>query len=195
MTLRLSPLLTALLVLVPLAACHRNRPQAAAVPTSDAPPLPTATDDRDRLERERLERERLEREAAERTRLESLERALAATVHFAFDRYDLSEEARTLLAAKWEVLVALPALRLRIEGHADELGSDEYNLALGLQRAAAVKRFFTQRDIADDRFEIVSRGEEQRVCQDPVDSCRARNRRAEFHVIEGLGRMGSNHGS
>lgn len=195
MTPRLTRVLTAILILAPLAACHRNRPQQAAIPATDATPQAPATDDRDRLERERLERERLEREAAERARLESLERTLAATVHFAFDRYDLSEEARTLLAAKWEVLVALPAIRLRIEGHADDLGSDEYNLALGLQRAAAVKRFFTQRDIADDRLEILSRGEEQQVCQDPDDSCRARNRRTEFHVLEGLARMGSNNGS
>lgn len=178
----------ALLVALLLAgtACSRKRPDVAPPPTPQAATPVADSDDRERLERERLERERAEREAAARARREEIQRVLSVPVYFGFDRYDLSADAREILEAKWGVLTANPALRLRIAGHADELGSDEYNLALGMQRAAAVKRFFTQRDVADGRLEIISFGEEQPVCADPGEACRSRNRRAEFQITAGL---------
>ncbi|MEP7384754.1 MAG: OmpA family protein [Gemmatimonadota bacterium] len=185
----------ALAVLAPLAGCGRKK---VATPAPQVVPAPTPTptsDDSERLARERAERERAEREAAARARREAIERTLSTTVLFGFDRYDLTADARTLLEAKWTILRDNPSLRLRLEGHADDLGSDEYNLALGMQRAAAVKRFFSQRDIPEHRLEIVSFGEEQPTCTEGTDGCRAMNRRAEFRIITGLDAVAVRDGS
>jgi len=178
--------------------CGRAKPEPAPTPASDVAPAPNddaARLERERLERERLERERAEREAAARTRRAEIERVLLASIHFGFDRFDLTVEARALLESKWTVLSANPSLRLRIEGHADDLGSDEYNLALGMQRAAATKRFFVQRDIAENRIEVVSFGEEQPVCTEASEPCRIQNRRAAFQVISGFETVTSDRGT
>lgn len=184
-TLARSSALLALLVLS-TAACSRKKPQVAPPAPAPEPAAAPVVDDSERLERERLERERAAREAAERARRAEIERTIGTTIYFGFDRYDLTAEARALLDAKWSVLQANPTIRLRIEGHADDLGSDEYNLALGNQRAAAAKRYFVQRDISDSRIEIVSFGEEQPACNDASESCRSLNRRGEFRIIGGF---------
>lgn len=184
--MRRSSTVLALVVLGALTvACSRKRPEVAPVTPPAAPPASPAPDDRERLERERLERERAEREAA-RARRAEIERVMSEPIYFGFDRFDLTAEARATLEAKWSLLTANPSLRLLVEGHADDLGSDEYNLALGMQRASAVRRFFAQRDIAEDRIAVVSLGEERPTCTDPDESCRRRNRRAEFRITAGL---------
>jgi peptidoglycan-associated lipoprotein len=76
-------------------------------------------------------------------------------------------------------------VRLRITGHTDDRGADEYNLALGQRRAAAAKRFLTQRDVDAARVEIASVGEERPVCTEETEACWARNRRAEFTITAG----------
>jgi peptidoglycan-associated lipoprotein len=171
--------------LVALSACHKKKPETAAPPAPAVNPVrETATNndgDRDRAERERLERERLEREK----RLAEMRRTMAEPIYFGFDRSDLTPEARQSLEAKWTILRANPSMRITIEGNADDLGSDEYNLALGQRRAAAAKRFLTQREIDPDRVEIASFGEERPTCQAATDDCRATNRRDEFRVTAG----------
>lgn len=81
-----------------------------------------------------------------------------------------------------EVLRGDPTYRLRIEGHADERGSDEYNLALAMRRAAAVQRYLANGGIESSRLEAVSLGEERPVCVEPAEGCWQRNRRAEFVI-------------
>ena len=110
---------------------------------------------------------------------------MTAPIYFGFDRSDLTAEARTALEAKFAILSANPAMRIMIEGHTDDVGSDEYNLALGQRRAAAAKRFLVQREVDADRIEIASFGEERPACQDATDECRGRNRRDEFKIVAG----------
>lgn len=110
---------------------------------------------------------------------------LAERIHFALDRADLSIEARTSLAAKAEVMRMSPDVKLRIAGHADERGSDEYNLALSKRRAAEVRRFLVQQGIDGARLEIVGYGEEQPLETLSTEPAWAMNRRAEFSVIGG----------
>ena len=110
---------------------------------------------------------------------------LAERIHFALDRSDLSPEARTTLAAKAEILRASPNVTLRISGHADERGSDEYNLALSKRRAAEAKRFLTQQGVDSTRLETVGYGEEQPMDTGATEPAWATNRRAEFSVIGG----------
>lgn len=110
---------------------------------------------------------------------------LEERIHFALDRSDLSPEARTLLAAKVEILRSAPGLTLRINGHADERGSDEYNLALSKRRAAEAKRFLVQRGIDAARFETVGYGEEQPIDPSGSETAWSMNRRADFRVTGG----------
>jgi peptidoglycan-associated lipoprotein len=110
---------------------------------------------------------------------------LEERIHFALDRADLSSEARATLAAKVEILRTSPGLTLRIKGHADERGSDEYNLALSKRRAAEAKRFMTGQGIEASRLETVGYGEEQPVDPSATESAWAMNRRADFQVTGG----------
>jgi peptidoglycan-associated lipoprotein len=110
---------------------------------------------------------------------------LEERISFGFDQSDLSPVAREKLLAKAEILRAIPSLSLRIEGHADERGSDEYNLALSNRRAAAAMRFLGNHGISPDRLETVGYGEEQPLDPAENESAWARNRRDEFRVSSG----------
>lgn len=106
-------------------------------------------------------------------------------IYFEFDRSDLNPAARQSLVEKGEVLRAIPSLTLRIEGHADERGSDEYNLALSNRRAAAAKRFLIQQGISEDRVETTGYGEERPLDEAETEAAWAHNRRDEFRVSSG----------
>jgi peptidoglycan-associated lipoprotein len=110
---------------------------------------------------------------------------LEQRIHFALDRADLSADARATLAAKVEILRTSPGLTLRIDGHADERGSDEYNLALSKRRAAEAKRFMMGQGIEADRLETVGYGEEQPLDSSSGEAAWATNRRADFRVTGG----------
>jgi peptidoglycan-associated lipoprotein len=120
---------------------------------------------------------------------DALRNTLREVIHFDFDESDLRGDARSRLDAKLPILLANPGLTLRIAGHADERGSDEYNLALGQRRAAAAKRYLTERGVADGRVETVSFGEEQPVAAGGDESSHAANRRAEFEITAGGDRL------
>ena len=110
---------------------------------------------------------------------------LTATIYFDFDRSDITDESRAKLDAKVPVLTQNTSVRIRIAGHTDSRGSDEYNLALGQRRAAAAKRYLTDRGIDGSRIEIVSFGEERPTCTDESEGCWSRNRRDEFEITGG----------
>ena len=178
-----------LLVVAASTACGRKQAETAPAPST------TTSDERERArrdsidranaERERLDRERLDRERIARERVEEARRTMEAVIYFGYDRSDLTVEARNTLDAKLPLFGANRDVRIVIEGHTDERGSDEYNLALAQRRAAAAKRYLTQRGIAAERIEIRSLGEEQPVCTEEQESCWSRNRRDEFRVTTG----------
>ncbi len=101
-------------------------------------------------------------------------------VHFDFDRYDLRPDARATLRTDADWLKANPSVRVEIEGHADEQGTNEYNLALGAKRAESVKRYLVDLGIAPNRSSIISYGEELPLCREHNESCWGKNRRAHF---------------
>lgn len=103
-------------------------------------------------------------------------------VNFDFDRYDLRPDAREILKANAAWLKANPQVRVEIEGHCDERGTDEYNLALGAKRADSAKRFLTDLAIAPNRLRTVSYGEELPLCKEQNEICWAKNRRARFVI-------------
>jgi peptidoglycan-associated lipoprotein len=166
----------------------RARPAPAPPAPEPARPVVDSAAIRDSLDRLALERARADSiAAAEELRrvAEEARNTLRATISFGFDQAVLSAEARARLDAKLVILRANPRMRIRIVGHADDRGSDEYNLALGQRRAAAAKRYLVQRGIEERRFETVSRGEEEPVCRERTQSCWSRNRRDEFLILIG----------
>jgi peptidoglycan-associated lipoprotein len=106
-----------------------------------------------------------------------------ADVHFDFDRYDLMPYTRDTLNqvhATW--LKAHPQASVEIEGHGDDRGTSEYNLALGAKRAENVKRYLIDLGIAANRLSTISYGEELQLCNQQNEACWAKNRRAHFVV-------------
>jgi peptidoglycan-associated lipoprotein len=78
---------------------------------------------------------------------------------------------------------ANPSARVEIEGHCDDIGSDEYNLALGAKRAQIAKDFLVSHGVAADRLVTISYGKEAPACFERSDECRVMNRRARFVVF------------
>jgi peptidoglycan-associated lipoprotein len=105
-------------------------------------------------------------------------------VYFAFDSFDLRPDARATLKANADWLKANPSTRVEIEGHTDERGTNEYNLALGAKRAQAAKDYLVSLGIPADRLSTISYGEELPGCKEQSEDCWQKNRRDRF-VIAG----------
>jgi peptidoglycan-associated lipoprotein len=103
-------------------------------------------------------------------------------IHFGFDQYVLTPEAKSVLVSNAGLLRAAPAINVMIEGHCDERGSDEYNLALGEKRALAAKNYLVSLGVAADRLNTISYGEEMPLAMGDNKEAWAKNRRAEFKV-------------
>lgn len=104
-------------------------------------------------------------------------------IYFEFDRYDLKPDARAILKASAEWLRRNPSARVEIEGHCDERGTNEYNLALGAKRAQAAKDYLVTLGIAKDRLSTKSYGEELQLCKEQTEECWQKNRHDRFVVI------------
>jgi peptidoglycan-associated lipoprotein len=192
-SLRLAPLL--LVSAAVLTACPRRRPAAPPpTPTVNQDSIDAANRTRDSLAA--LDRARQDAIAArERARQDSIanaqrglteaRNALTAAVLFDYDRSDITDEGRALLDAKVPIMSANRSVRVRVAGHTDSRGSDEYNLALGQRRAAAVKRYLTQRGVDASRVDVISYGEERPAAQGEDEGAFSQNRRAEFEIVAG----------
>ena len=106
------------------------------------------------------------------------------TVHFALNQYNIEENDKGTLSKQAAWLTRYPSVRLTVEGHADERGTREYNLALGARRANAVKEFLVAQGVAAGRLETVSYGKERPVCTESGEDCWSQNRRG-VSVITG----------
>lgn len=103
-------------------------------------------------------------------------------VSFAFDSDQLDSAAMEAVRNNAAILESNAALKVEIEGHCDERGSSEYNLALGARRARTVRDALIGLGVSHDRMSTVSYGEELPLCKDTSESCWAENRRA--HLVE-----------
>lgn len=131
-------------------------------------------------EQARLDAERLE---AERARLEQLiNQIMSEDVYFDFDRFELTEKAKELLAQVGELLLRETRFTLTIEGHTDDRGTEDYNFTLGAKRAMKVKEFLAAYGIEKDRMESVSYGKEKPKVQGENEEAYSQNRRANFRV-------------
>jgi peptidoglycan-associated lipoprotein len=175
-----SSILSVLAAAALLAACGKKpapeqpapEPAPAREEAPPPPPPPAANDDN-------------ERRAREAAAAKALRDQLGELIHFDFDKADIRATDQSILDQKAVILAANSAVRLRVAGHCDERGSDEYNLALGNRRAAAAKRYLTGKGVADGRLEVVSYGKERPLDPGHSEDAWAKNRRDEFEVTAG----------
>jgi peptidoglycan-associated lipoprotein len=104
-------------------------------------------------------------------------------VLFEYDRYDLTSDAREILQTNADWLKKNAAARVEVEGHCDERGTNDYNIALGAKRAQTAKDYLVRLGIAADRISTISYGEEIPVCTESTENCWRQNRRARFVVV------------
>ncbi len=105
------------------------------------------------------------------------------TIHFSFDQYDIDPEARAILDSQANWLQAHPNTRVTIEGHCDERGTREYNLALGDRRSNAAKNYLAARGISPMRITTISYGKERPIALGSDEASWAQNRRAVTIVV------------
>jgi peptidoglycan-associated lipoprotein len=103
-------------------------------------------------------------------------------IYFDFDKSEIKPDAKSVLEKKAAWLRGNSEDRVRIEGHCDERGTNEYNLALGERRANAAMKYLNALGISGDRMSTVSYGEERPVCTEKNESCWSKNRRDEFKL-------------
>jgi peptidoglycan-associated lipoprotein len=145
----------------------------------------------DEANRQQQEAERV-RKQREADSLAALARAsddvrntLATMIHFDYDKSSVRSDDTGALDQKVAILQANPDLKIRVAGHCDERGSDEYNLALGNRRAQAAKQYLVSHGIDAGRIETQSWGEEKPLVQGHDESSWSQNRRDEFEVVSG----------
>lgn len=105
-------------------------------------------------------------------------------IHFDFDKYDIKQEDIPTLKQVAKTLQKYSTLKVIIEGHCDEKGTNEYNFALGQKRANAAKQYLINLGVMSSRIDIISYGEEKPLCMEHTEECWQKNRRAHFVFIE-----------
>jgi peptidoglycan-associated lipoprotein len=203
--MRLSPGTIGLAVVIAAAACGGGAapaPPPAPVVNQDSINAANAARERARqdsiaraqqAERDRLaqlESQRRQREADSLAALaaasDAVKAMIARSIHFDLDKSNVrAGEDTDILNEKLAILQRNSGLSIEIVGHADERGSDEYNLALGNRRAVAAKQFLTGRGVDASRISTRSAGEEQPVDPGHTEDAWGRNRRAEFSATAG----------
>ena len=127
-----------------------------------------------------LTAEQLEAQRLAEMQRQAIEKIAADRIYFAFDSNELSQESRQILTAKAELLKSTPGLSLLIEGHCDERGTNEYNLALGERRARAAYEFLVLMGVDASKMSIISYGEEYPAVQGSNEASWSKNHRDEF---------------
>jgi peptidoglycan-associated lipoprotein len=135
-------------------------------------------------EEERLKAEELARQKKEaQQKKEAKAQFENKKIYFSFDSSELSEEARQTLENKAEWMRSNPDSEISVEGHCDERGTAEYNLALGERRAESAKKYLNALGIESDRIDTISYGEEKPAVEGSGEEVWSQNRRAEFNII------------
>jgi len=134
-----------------------NTPRPPAPPPPPAPPTPTPS-------------------------IDELFNRNVQTIYFDFDKYDIRPDQVARLESNASWLKENRRVKFTVEGHCDERGSEEYNLALGDRRANAVKDFLLKQGVDASAINVISYGEERPVCREATEDCYSRNRRAAFVI-------------
>jgi peptidoglycan-associated lipoprotein len=152
--------------------CKKKMPKEAPAPTMEESIEPVESMDE------------VDPDAARRAEMER-DLALIQTVYFEFDKSEIRSEGREKIRGNADILRKWPDWSVTIEGHCDERGTNEYNLALGERRARAAQRALEAEGIASSRIRTISYGKERPADPGHTETSWARNRRAEFRVDTG----------
>src|SRR5574340_15761 len=112
-----------------------------------------------------------------------------ADIMFDYDKYDVKASYKSELQAVGEWMTKNSSAKVSVEGHCDERGTNEYNLALGDRRAKAVRDYLVSLGVSSSRIESISYGEEKPVCTEQSEECWAKNRRAHFVILTKAGKQ------
>lgn len=123
-------------------------------------------------------------EGVTRELLTAEEKAVFKTIYFDFDKSDVRSDARLALEKAADYLKKNPKVKIVIEGNCDELGTEEYNMALGERRALSARRYLVSLGIAPERMGTVSYGEDQPIDPAHNETAWARNRNCQFKIME-----------
>ncbi len=168
-------------------ACHKNPPPAVQPGAINPPPAPPPPPPSDRNSGNVPPPPPMN--GGSDTGLDSKAASRVATIgekiHFDYNEAEIRPDDTKRLDAKAVLLKQFPSVRIRVTGHADERGSDQYNIALGLRRAAAAKAYLVQLGIDQSRIDVASLGREVPVDPGHDESAWAQNRRDEFEIIAG----------
>jgi peptidoglycan-associated lipoprotein len=169
-----------------LGACKKKEP-ATPTPVNTTPTTQPDNSAAERARADSIAREnaRREEEARRAAATAEVRSALMDLVFFDYDRAEIRSDMQDVMSRKAAALRANPNVTMRIEGHADERGSVEYNLALSLRRANAVRDYLTGAGLDASRFEVAAFGEEQPLEMGSSEEAFARNRRAAFQITRG----------
>jgi peptidoglycan-associated lipoprotein len=116
------------------------------------------------------------------------EKSIFEDIYFDFDKYDIRPDAKPILQSVADWLIKNKSSELLIEGHCDERGTNEYNLALGDRRARTTRDYLVSLGVASGRIDIISYGEEKPLCAEKTEECWQKNRRAHFIVLKSKGK-------
>lgn len=181
-------LIAALAAFLAAGCAKKPAPEVTAPPTAGEAPVTTETPG-DQDVRGIQERPITEAPAQDRAAQDRLSPQADATsaglqrIYFDFDQYTLTPEARETLNRNAAYLKANPRVKVRIEGHTDERGSDEYNIALGERRARSAREYLISLGIDANRLTTISYGEEMPLEQGSDEAAWSKNRRAEFNAV------------
>ncbi len=173
-------IILALAAAVSFAACSKKPPPAPPPPPPVAPEPPPPAPPPPKPE--------VKPQVDEYTRLKGMNSdeidrlGLMSEIYFDYDKSDIRESERATLSKNAETLKKFDFLKVSLEGHCDERGTVDYNLALGERRARAAFDYLVSLGVPEDRLRTVSYGKEIPVCSESNEGCWQRNRRAKFTV-------------
>ncbi len=187
---RLIPIAT-LALLMGTVACQKPAPAPTGPTQAELDAAKKAADEE--AARKAAAEEAARKAAAEAAAKKAAEEAAAAAfkaaadkalvnIHFDFDKSDIKEADRALLQGIADFMKAYPQAKVEIQGHCDERGTNEYNLALGNRRADAALAYLKTLGVAEDRMTTISFGKEKPLCTEAKEACWSQNRRDEFHL-------------
>ncbi|MBY8828458.1 peptidoglycan-associated lipoprotein Pal [Hephaestia mangrovi] len=172
---KLKTTLIAATALVAVAGCSKKRPAELPPPPSETPPpAPAPVDNSGQVGNT----------VVPGSAADFKQSVSSDTVHFDTDKSDIDPEAQQILDSQAQWLAKYPNVRITIEGHCDERGTREYNLALGDRRANAAKNYLAERGVDPSRINTISYGKERPIALGSDEASWAQNRRAVTVVIE-----------
>jgi peptidoglycan-associated lipoprotein len=181
-----SIVLPGLLLTVTVTACHTRPPAIAPTRAPEAlfaPAPPPAPPPRSAAVATPAAKPPTESELFERMTLDELNASHPLTdVFFDYNENTLRDDARQALQRDAQWLAKWPQTKIRIDGHCDERGTEEYNLSLGDRRAVTVRDYLTSLGVSQQRIQTVSLGKESPFCTATGESCWAQNRRGHFVI-------------